>query len=300
MKAFISYASEQRDLAERLAIGFRNMGFRVFFDQDDLPAGDSFDARIRKALGNSHLFVFLISEESLREGAYTLTELKMAKKRWPSSAGKVLPVLINDIPMDSIPPYLRSVSILKPTGDVVAEVLDAADQLTKQCRQKLLRHMFLSVFALTVAVLSVFAFFRSPSVPLGGTDANTLTDDDMNSHIFTLKNGSHVRMVGSIVKNESNVDEAIIRDAVESMAFHYNWLCYDRSFGQLNTDMPEGTVVVDFDILDQLPQHVALNRSEFTDKGFNDCVVAELSSKNIGAGPNGKGHVSYAFKFLPN
>jgi TIR domain len=300
MNTFISYASEQRDLAERLAIGLRNMGFRVFFDQDNLPAGDSFDARIRKALERSHLFVFLISEDSLRDGAYTLTELNMAKRRWPSSAGNLLPVLINDIPIDRIPPYLRSVSVLKPTGDVVAEVLDAADQLGKQRHQKLLRHLGLTFFALASLALIVFSLLRFPSTPLGGTDINESTDEEMNPHIWKLKNGNHVRMVGNIVKNESNVDESIIRQSIEFWAFHYN-RCYDSHFGQMRSGMPEGTVIVGFDILNQLPRHATLNHSEFTGKSFNDCVVATVLSQTINdAGPNGKGHVDYAFKFLPN
>ena len=60
MRAFISYASEQRDIAERLALGLRNEGNRAFFDRDALPAGGSFDDRIRRAIQRSHLFVFLI------------------------------------------------------------------------------------------------------------------------------------------------------------------------------------------------------------------------------------------------
>ena len=40
----------------------------------------------------------------------------------------------------------------------------------------------------------------------------------MNPHVDTLKNGNQVRMVVRIVKNDSNVHDAIVRDEVENDA----------------------------------------------------------------------------------
>ena len=89
-----------------------------FFDRDDLPAGASYDDRIRTAVQNSHLFIFIISKDSIRKGAYALSELSMAEKRWSQPSGKILPVLFDDTPIDTLPPYLRAVSVLVPTGRV--------------------------------------------------------------------------------------------------------------------------------------------------------------------------------------
>ena len=50
MKAFISYASEYRNIADRIAIGLRQEGVDVFFDRDQLPPGGAYDTRIRKAI----------------------------------------------------------------------------------------------------------------------------------------------------------------------------------------------------------------------------------------------------------
>jgi hypothetical protein len=119
VRVFISYASEQRDIAERLALGLRSVGNRPFYDRDALPAGHAFDSQIRRAVQRAHLFVFLISRESLREGSYPLTELALARQRWPHPAGKVLPVLVEDVPVEALPAYLRSVSVLEPEGDLV-------------------------------------------------------------------------------------------------------------------------------------------------------------------------------------
>ena len=49
MQLFISYASEERPIADALAVRLRTEGHRVFLDQDDLPEGEGYDARIRYA-----------------------------------------------------------------------------------------------------------------------------------------------------------------------------------------------------------------------------------------------------------
>ena len=97
MRAFLSYASEHRDLATRLALGLRNLGVETFLDRDTLPPGESFDDRISSAIGRSDVFIFLISPEAVARGAYTLTELGIAEKRWPRPSGSVLPVFIEPV-----------------------------------------------------------------------------------------------------------------------------------------------------------------------------------------------------------
>ncbi len=125
--------------------------------------------------------------------------------------------------------------------------------------------------------------------------------DGENTHVSRLKNGHLLRFVGSIVSNRSNVSDNIVRDAVEFDAWRYNHYCYDGSFGHLKTPLPAGTVTVEFDVLDQLPQNAKLGASDFGSNGFGDCVVKILMGQTINAaGPDGKGHVAYAFKFLPD
>jgi hypothetical protein len=138
--------------------------------------------------------------------------------------------------------------------------------------------------------------------------ATTHEEDDpngpngsMNTHVWKLKNGSHVRMIGAIVKNDSNVADPIVRKAVEWSAWQYN-RCYDGAYGgQTSSALRAGTVVVGFDILDQLPRHGTVDRSDFAEDAMNKCVVGTLIGQTINAaGPTGKGHVTYSFKFVPN
>ena len=114
---FLSYAAERRALAERISLALRAEGFGVFFDRTDLPPGTGFDARIRTALGRSGLFIFLLSPESIDKGSYALSELAFAREKWPTPGGRVLLVLVEPVPIESVPSYLRAVTILVPSGE---------------------------------------------------------------------------------------------------------------------------------------------------------------------------------------
>jgi hypothetical protein len=107
-----------------------------------------------------------------------------------------------------------------------------------------------------------------------------------------------VRLLSRLVANQSNVADAVVRKAVDWDAWQY-LRCYERVFGGAK-DFEEGTVTIGFDILDQLPRHAQLQSSTFESKSFNDCVVGTLVGQTINAaGPDGKGHVVYAFRFVP-
>ena len=122
MKIFLSYSSAQRAIAEPLSLALEAEGHDVFFDRHDLPAGDAYNSRIREAIADADRFVFLVSPESLREGSYAQTELKLAQARWPRPGGRVLPVMAKPTPFDLLPPYLGAVTVMQPAGNLVAAV----------------------------------------------------------------------------------------------------------------------------------------------------------------------------------
>ena len=127
MKIFISYSHDDRAVAEEIELRLTGEGHDVFFDKDDLPAGEEFDAAIAKAISDCDLFIFLLSPTSVAEGKYTLTELELTKKRWKHGGGHVLPVLIDPekkLDWARIPKYLSAVSFLVPQGNIPAEVSD--------------------------------------------------------------------------------------------------------------------------------------------------------------------------------
>ena len=132
MQIFISFASEQREAAELIAVAVRERGYKVFFSRDTLPAAESFDVRIEQAVKSSDLFVFLLSPESVTKGKYTLTELSFAREQWDSPDGRVLPVMVVPTEIGKIPVYLRSVSIFEPEGHLAADTAAQVDRILKK------------------------------------------------------------------------------------------------------------------------------------------------------------------------
>src|SRR5258708_39309778 len=93
MQIFLSFPSELEPAADEVAQSLRNRGYDVFFSHDDLPPGDSFDARVEAAISKSDFMVYLISPESVTKGRYTLTEMGFARTKWPNPSKRVLPVM---------------------------------------------------------------------------------------------------------------------------------------------------------------------------------------------------------------
>lgn len=129
MHVFLSYASEDRQLAEQIQLSLIGDGHTVFFDQESLPAGGDYQKRIRDAVKVSDCFVFLISPDSVAPRSFALTELGYARELWPHPKERVIPVLLRNINWDTIPNYLKAVTILEPKGNLAAEIVSAIAKL---------------------------------------------------------------------------------------------------------------------------------------------------------------------------
>jgi HEAT repeat protein len=131
MKIFLSYASEQSELAKDIALALRAENHMVFFDRSSLASSEPYNADIRKAIENSQLFVFLISPHSATAGRYTLTELDFAERKWPRPWGYVLSVMVMPTPKADIPSYLRAGTVLQPSGNVAATIAAEVHRIPK-------------------------------------------------------------------------------------------------------------------------------------------------------------------------
>lgn len=171
MDVFLSYASEERALAERVCRVLETEGHDVFFDRDDLGGGDAFGERIRNAIAGADVLVYLISRASVAPRSYALTELTIAgalsKRRRPA----LLPVRTDDTPIDAVPAALRAYTILEPQGDVPAEIAHAVDRLRAQRRQ---RRIVTGVAAgvAAVVVAGVVALLVPPDGSTPGTSSS--------------------------------------------------------------------------------------------------------------------------------
>jgi len=153
MKIFLSYSSSDRALVEPILFALRAQAHEVFFDRSDLPPGEEFHVRIRQAIEASDLFIFFISPDSVGDDKYTLSELDIARKNWAYPAGRVLPVMLRAIPLDSVPAYLKTVTILDPAGNDAASVADAVYRIDLHRRRR--RWMVVLGGLLAVAALAV-------------------------------------------------------------------------------------------------------------------------------------------------
>jgi len=151
MKIFLSYASEDRAVAEPINLALLAQGHDVFFDCDDLQPGAEYDNRVRSAIEDADLFVFLVSGKSIQASRYTLSELGIAQRRWKHPDGRVLPVMIEAIPLAHLPAYLRSVTLLEPQGNVTAAVADAVSRMAAARGSHLRRQLAVAGAALLIA-----------------------------------------------------------------------------------------------------------------------------------------------------
>jgi formylglycine-generating enzyme required for sulfatase activity len=171
MRVFLSYSSSDRTLVEPIYLALRAQGHTVFFDRADLPAGEEYDARIRQAIEKSQLVLFMVSPDSLDPGSYTLTELAIAQKTWGHPAGRVLPVILRPISLERIPPYLKSVTLLEPQGDLTASVADQVYRIAQaRCRARLKNAAAVLVAAVVCAGVYAYWMFRDPAAEITGND----------------------------------------------------------------------------------------------------------------------------------
>lgn len=132
MEIFLAYASEDREFAEQIQLALTGSAHHVFYDKESLPAGNDYHARIHSAVQLADVFIFLISPNSVAQGSYALTELKYARAKWPHPKTRLLPVLLHATDWQTIPSYLKSVTVLEPEGNIAAEVLMAIETLVRQ------------------------------------------------------------------------------------------------------------------------------------------------------------------------
>jgi hypothetical protein len=161
MRLFLSYASQDRALVEPVRQALAAQGHDIFFDREDLPAGESLDDRIRDAIQRSALFIVFLSPDTVDAGSYTLNEVDMAARTWPNTSGRVLSVLLRPMPLATLPAYLASVTLLQTERNLPAAVVDAVHRLADIRRNRVMKKTAAILAVLTVVVVgSWFAWLH--------------------------------------------------------------------------------------------------------------------------------------------
>ena len=119
---FLSYARDDAAAARRIAEALRASGLEVWFDENELRGGDSWDAKIRQQIDACALFVAVISQHTQeRSKGYFRLEWKLAVDQTHLLAAGVpfvAPVVIDDTPEGGamVPPEFMKVQWMRLPG----------------------------------------------------------------------------------------------------------------------------------------------------------------------------------------
>ena len=154
MRIFLSYAWQDRDHAKGIYLALRDQGHRVFFDRADLPAGEEYHNRIRAAIDDAHLFIFLISADALDAGSYTLTELAIAEQ----SNRRLLPVMLRETEIARLPASLQAVTFHRSDGNLAASVAAEVYRIAAGLRRRRLKQCAAAAALVGGVAAAVFYF----------------------------------------------------------------------------------------------------------------------------------------------
>jgi TolB-like protein len=119
---FLSYASEDAAAARRIADTLRGAGIDVWFDQEELRGGDTWDQKIRRQIRDCRYFLPLISAQTeARLEGYFRREWRLAVERTLNMADDylfLLPVVIDDTGQGAahVPEKFQTVQWLRAPG----------------------------------------------------------------------------------------------------------------------------------------------------------------------------------------
>ncbi len=185
MRIFLSYASQDREIANEINRALLEQGHDIFFDRDDLPAGDEFHGRIRRAIEQSDLFIVLLSEYAVDPGSYTLNEIEIAEQAFPKTSGRVLPVVLRPMPIEQIPVFAKSVTLLQSPGNVVAATAAAVHRIAGRKRSALFTKVGRVMALLAVLATVVIVLRKTPDT--GAPTAANATGEIESSDGVPLK-----------------------------------------------------------------------------------------------------------------
>ena len=140
---FLSYASEDAQLAGRIADALKAAGIEVWFDQSELRGGDAWDLRIRREIRDCALFIPIISRtaKSRPEGYFRL-EWRLAAERAMQIADAVpfiLPIGLDETDESEakVPDKFKEVQWTRLTAErALPELTERMVRLVREYRKR--------------------------------------------------------------------------------------------------------------------------------------------------------------------
>lgn len=125
LKIYLSYVSEDKDLALRLSRALRDMKYMVWTDED-LLAGDNYLASIQKALMESDLIIPIVSDQYARSKSAAF-ELSFFKEQKRFNGNKKILLLQLSRTMPKLPVNLGECEVVKSKDRSSHEMADEID-----------------------------------------------------------------------------------------------------------------------------------------------------------------------------
>ena len=100
---FISYASEDQNIAQKLFKDLKEVGLMPWIDTEYLLPGQKWRIEIEKAIKNSRYFIAILSNHSTSKRGYVQKELKVAidcLDEFPESFSFIIPIRIDECIVD--------------------------------------------------------------------------------------------------------------------------------------------------------------------------------------------------------
>ncbi len=122
-KIFLSYSHADRDWVDQFVHSLTNRQIDVWYDMQDIKAGDRWEELIQEALRKSSILVAILSKSSV-DRPWMFFELGAAV----ADGKRVIPVLIGDLNIRDLPSLLtkfQAVTTEDPNkaGEIVAEAV---------------------------------------------------------------------------------------------------------------------------------------------------------------------------------
>jgi HJR/Mrr/RecB family endonuclease len=126
-QVFLSFAQEDKRIAQRIADALTRSGARVLYDAWELAPGDSLQSRVGKSIAASDYLVVLLSTHSV-QSSWVQSELQGALlSEMNDRAITVIPVLVDDV---TVPSSLRDRLYLDLTTDEKSGITQLQRQLS--------------------------------------------------------------------------------------------------------------------------------------------------------------------------
>jgi hypothetical protein len=105
---FLSYSTQDRDLASAITSALKDSGISTWFDAHEIRAGERWEPLVEEALRESRVLVLILNTENLnRPGTFFEIGAAVADSK------RIVAVLAEDVDVASLPPLLRQLQSVK-------------------------------------------------------------------------------------------------------------------------------------------------------------------------------------------